>query len=183
MPSLGREADAVASWLQGQGLKKGDRVAIMLPNVMAYPAILFGVLHRRRHGGQRQSALYAARAHLSAQGFRRTLPVRAGELRGNRAGVAARRQARSRRARDARRSARPQGRHHQSGFAACEEGREAVPAAAARSPSRLSWRRVRDASRNRWRSRPTTSRSCNIRAARPASPRARCCSIATWPPT
>ncbi|MGO4525752.1 AMP-binding protein [Microvirga sp. 2MCAF35] len=41
---LGREADAVASWLQGQGLKKGDRVAIMLPNVMAFPAILFGVL-------------------------------------------------------------------------------------------------------------------------------------------
>src|SRR5688500_943570 len=36
---LGRKADAVASWLQGQGLKKGDRVAIMLPNVMAYPAI------------------------------------------------------------------------------------------------------------------------------------------------
>jgi len=41
---LGQKADAVASWLQGQGLKKGDRVAIMLPNVMAYPAILFGIL-------------------------------------------------------------------------------------------------------------------------------------------
>jgi len=41
---LGRQADAVASWLQGQGLKKGDRVAIMLPNVMAFPPILFGVL-------------------------------------------------------------------------------------------------------------------------------------------
>ncbi len=41
---LGRDADAVASWLQGQGLKKGDRVAIMLPNVMAFPPILFGVL-------------------------------------------------------------------------------------------------------------------------------------------
>ncbi len=41
---LGREADAVASWLQQQGLKKGDRVAIMLPNVMAFPPILFGVL-------------------------------------------------------------------------------------------------------------------------------------------
>jgi long-chain acyl-CoA synthetase len=41
---LGRDADAVASWLQGQGLKKGDRVAIMMPNVMAYPAVLFGIL-------------------------------------------------------------------------------------------------------------------------------------------
>jgi long-chain acyl-CoA synthetase len=41
---LGEAADAVASWLQKQGLRKGDRVAIMLPNVLAYPAILFGVL-------------------------------------------------------------------------------------------------------------------------------------------
>lgn len=42
--ALGRHADAVASWLQNQGLEKGDRIAIMLPNVMAYPAILFGIL-------------------------------------------------------------------------------------------------------------------------------------------
>ncbi|MBF9234298.1 AMP-binding protein [Microvirga alba] len=41
---LGHAADAIASWLQAQGLKKGDRVAIMMPNVMAYPAILFGAL-------------------------------------------------------------------------------------------------------------------------------------------
>ncbi|MET0428431.1 MAG: AMP-binding protein [Microvirga sp.] len=41
---LGRASDAVASWLQHQGLEKGDRVAIMLPNVMAYPAIIFGIL-------------------------------------------------------------------------------------------------------------------------------------------
>jgi long-chain acyl-CoA synthetase len=41
---LGKAADAVASWLQTQGLKAGDRVAIMLPNVMAYPAILHGAL-------------------------------------------------------------------------------------------------------------------------------------------
>jgi long-chain acyl-CoA synthetase len=41
---LNRSAEAIASWLQSQGLKKGDRVAIMLPNVMAYPALMFGVL-------------------------------------------------------------------------------------------------------------------------------------------
>jgi long-chain acyl-CoA synthetase len=41
---LGKAAEAVASWLQAQGLRHGDRVAIMLPNVMAYPAILHGVL-------------------------------------------------------------------------------------------------------------------------------------------
>jgi long-chain acyl-CoA synthetase len=41
---LGEAANAVAAWLQTRGLQKGDRVAIMLPNVMAYPAILFGVV-------------------------------------------------------------------------------------------------------------------------------------------
>jgi long-chain acyl-CoA synthetase len=41
---LGVTAGAVASWLQSRGIGKGDRVAIMLPNVMAYPAILFGGL-------------------------------------------------------------------------------------------------------------------------------------------
>jgi long-chain acyl-CoA synthetase len=35
---------AVASWLQAQGLKKGDRVAVMMPNVMANPIAMFGVL-------------------------------------------------------------------------------------------------------------------------------------------
>jgi long-chain acyl-CoA synthetase len=41
---LERAVDAVAAWLQSQGLQKGDRVAIMSPNVLAYPAILFGTL-------------------------------------------------------------------------------------------------------------------------------------------
>lgn len=41
---LARHAAAVASWLQARGIVPGDRVAIMLPNVMAYPAILFGTL-------------------------------------------------------------------------------------------------------------------------------------------
>ncbi|HEY8381892.1 MAG TPA: AMP-binding protein [Microvirga sp.] len=41
---LGSAAAAIASWLQSKGLQKGDRVAIMMPNVMAYPAVLFGIL-------------------------------------------------------------------------------------------------------------------------------------------
>jgi long-chain acyl-CoA synthetase len=41
---IGDAAAAVASWLQSQGCAKGDRVAIMLPNVMAYLPILFGAL-------------------------------------------------------------------------------------------------------------------------------------------
>lgn len=46
--ALGRAAQSVAAFLQAQGLAKGDRVAIMSPNVLAYPAILFGAL---RAGG------------------------------------------------------------------------------------------------------------------------------------
>ncbi|CAN1540647.1 CaiC Acyl-CoA synthetases (AMP-forming)/AMP-acid ligases II [Rhabdaerophilaceae bacterium] len=38
------KANAVGGWLQAQGLQKGARVAIMMPNVMAYPAALFGTL-------------------------------------------------------------------------------------------------------------------------------------------
>jgi long-chain acyl-CoA synthetase len=41
---LASHAASVGSWLAAQGLAKGDRVAIMLPNVMAFPAILFGAL-------------------------------------------------------------------------------------------------------------------------------------------
>jgi long-chain acyl-CoA synthetase len=39
-----KAAQAIGSWLQAQGLKKGDRVALMMPNVLAYPASTFGVL-------------------------------------------------------------------------------------------------------------------------------------------
>ena len=42
--ALGGHAQAVASWLLAQGLEKGDRVAIMSPNLVSYPAILYGVL-------------------------------------------------------------------------------------------------------------------------------------------
>jgi long-chain acyl-CoA synthetase len=41
---LSAAAERVAVWLQAQGLRKGERVAIMSPNVLAYPAILFGAL-------------------------------------------------------------------------------------------------------------------------------------------
>jgi long-chain acyl-CoA synthetase len=37
-------AKAVASWLQARGLEKGQRVAIMSPNVATYPALVFGIL-------------------------------------------------------------------------------------------------------------------------------------------
>ena len=39
-----RAAGAVASWLQSRGVGRGERVAIMMPNVAAYPTILVGTL-------------------------------------------------------------------------------------------------------------------------------------------
>lgn len=33
-----------AAYLQGLGLQKGDRIALQMPNVLAYPVILFGVI-------------------------------------------------------------------------------------------------------------------------------------------
>jgi long-chain acyl-CoA synthetase len=41
---VARQAEAFAAWLQAQGLEKGDRVALMMPNVLAYPVALFGTL-------------------------------------------------------------------------------------------------------------------------------------------
>ncbi|RWX76881.1 long-chain fatty acid--CoA ligase [Neorhizobium lilium] len=34
----------IGSWLQAQGLKKGDRVAVMLPNILQNPVIVYGIL-------------------------------------------------------------------------------------------------------------------------------------------
>ncbi len=42
---LEEQSRAFAAWLQNQpGLKKGDRVALMMPNLLQYPVALFGVL-------------------------------------------------------------------------------------------------------------------------------------------
>src|SRR5689334_14791398 len=42
---LEQKSRAFASWLQHEaGLQKGDRVALMMPNVLQYPIAIFGVL-------------------------------------------------------------------------------------------------------------------------------------------
>jgi long-chain acyl-CoA synthetase len=41
---VGRAARAFAAWLQAQGFRKGDRVALMMPNILAYPPAIFGAL-------------------------------------------------------------------------------------------------------------------------------------------
>lgn len=45
---LERLSLAFAAYIQQSfGLKKGDRIAIMLPNVLRYPIVLFGALRAR----------------------------------------------------------------------------------------------------------------------------------------
>ena len=41
---LDEQTRAFAGWLQSIGLKKGDRVALMMPNLLQYPVALFGTL-------------------------------------------------------------------------------------------------------------------------------------------
>lgn len=41
---LDDEAKAFAGWLQSIGMKKGERVALMMPNLLQYPVALFGTL-------------------------------------------------------------------------------------------------------------------------------------------
>jgi len=41
---LDRQSAAFAGWLQSLGVAKGDRVALMMPNLLQYPVALFGVL-------------------------------------------------------------------------------------------------------------------------------------------
>ncbi len=38
------QSSIIGAWLQSKGLEKGDRVAIMMPNTLQYPAVLAGVL-------------------------------------------------------------------------------------------------------------------------------------------
>ncbi|HEY1459832.1 MAG TPA: long-chain-fatty-acid--CoA ligase [Casimicrobiaceae bacterium] len=41
---LDAKSRAFGAYLQRQGLKKGDRIALMMPNVLQYPVCLFGIL-------------------------------------------------------------------------------------------------------------------------------------------
>jgi len=41
---IGRLSSQVAAWLQHKGLKKGDRVAVMLPNILQFPVVALALL-------------------------------------------------------------------------------------------------------------------------------------------
>ena len=38
------QSSSIGAWLKSAGLEKGDRVAIMMPNILQYPAVLTGIL-------------------------------------------------------------------------------------------------------------------------------------------
>ena len=57
---LDRLSAAFGAWLQAQGLKKGARVAIMLPNCLQYPIAMFGAL-RAGYTVVNVNPLYTAR--------------------------------------------------------------------------------------------------------------------------
>ena len=81
---------AFAGYLQGIGCAKGARVALMMPNVLQYPGVRVRHPARGLHGGQRQSAVHAARARAPARrlgrgGHRRRRELRARARRRDRA--------------------------------------------------------------------------------------------------
>ncbi|MCF3639131.1 long-chain fatty acid--CoA ligase [Rhizobium sp. TRM95111] len=41
---FGEQTAKVAAWLQSRGLEKGDRVAVMMPNILQNPVVIFGIL-------------------------------------------------------------------------------------------------------------------------------------------
>jgi len=49
---LERKSRAFAAFLQGlPGMARGERVAVMSPNLLQYPVVLFGIPARRDDGG------------------------------------------------------------------------------------------------------------------------------------
>ena len=56
----------IAAWLQARGLEKGDRVAVMMPNILQNPVIIFGIL-RAGLGGRPVCPGWLARRHAEGR--------------------------------------------------------------------------------------------------------------------
>ena len=179
---LDRKSRDFAAWLQNvAGLKRGDRLAIMLPNVLQYPIAMFGGAARGSHGRQHQSALHRAGTRTSAQGLRLHRHRGARELRPRARGGAAR--------------ARRSGMSSPPASGSCSDFRKSavvnfvvrrvhkqVPPwniPGAQSFRRGAGSRARALPSSRSSSLTMTSPFCSTPAARPAWPRARCSRTAT----
>ena len=74
-------SSAFASWLQGLGLERGARVAVMMPNVPQYMVVIAAIL-RAGFVVVNVNPLYTARElEHQLEGFGRAGDRRAGELR------------------------------------------------------------------------------------------------------
>ena len=173
---LDRLSRDFAGYLLGElKLKKGDRVAIMMPNCLQYPIALFGVL-RAGLTVVNTNPMYTAR-ELKHQMVDSGASVLAGDgqLRQGGAGSAG---AAARRARHHHRPGRhaglPQGRHRQPRAEAREEDGAGLRASRARCASATPSPWAACTSCRRSATRRTTSPSCSTPAAPPAWPRARC---------
>lgn len=106
---LQAQADAFTSWLQQAGVEPGERVALMLPNVMAFPVCLFGslqggyivtpinplytpreLIHQVNDAGARVLVVFEAFAHVVEQAMphlrvKHVIVVSLGEFTGLRA--------------------------------------------------------------------------------------------------
>ena len=183
MPSSTRPRARFAAWLQSRGLKRGARVALMMPNVLQYPVAIAGHPARRltvvnvnplykprelefqlNDSGAEAivvlenfaSVLQEALPHTQVK---HVIVASMGDMLGVLKGAIV-------------------------NFVV-RHVKKMVPAYALPGAIALQRRarRRRGADRStRRRSGPTTSPSCNIPAAPPASPRARCCCIAIWSP-
>ena len=87
---LDARSRAFGAWLQQRaGLKAGDRVAIMLPNLLQYPIAMFGALRAGLVVVNTNPLYTASELVAPAQGFRRSRRAGAGEFcRDARAGAA-----------------------------------------------------------------------------------------------
>jgi non-ribosomal peptide synthetase component E (peptide arylation enzyme) len=63
------------------GLQKGERVAVMLPNLLQYPIAVFGILRAGLSRREREPAVHAARARAAARRLGRARHRDPGELR------------------------------------------------------------------------------------------------------
>ena len=171
-----------AAWLQKEaGPRRGDRVAIMMPNLLQYPIAIVGA-HRAGCVVVNVNPLYTAREleHQLKDSGRdrdRHLRERGGDAR---AGDRAHAGAQGGRDRHRRPARLPEVRDHelrdpqgtQDGAGVLAAGRGALQRRA--RERRLARRSIR------WTCPARTSPSCSTRAARPAFPRAPCSRTGTW---
>ena len=168
---------------RARACSKGARVALMMPNVLQYPVATAAVL-RAGYAVVNVNPLYTPRElehQLKDSGAEAIIVLE--NFATHRAAGDREDRGQARHRRQHGRPARLQGRDRQSRRAPREEDGAGLFAAGRGRLQRRDRGRPRHELQQAEARRPTTSPSCNIPAAPPASPRARRCSTATSSPT